>query len=72
MLFPYTMISTRFLGTITTPFIVLALIQFPAYGALIAATTRRWGPWTTLIPILGLHTFFAIVASSCRGASFYP
>lgn len=72
ILFPYTMFSTRFLDRITTPFIVLALGQFPTYGVLVAATTRRWGPWTMLIPLIALHTLFAIAASFGRGGSFYP
>ena len=32
VLFPYTMLSTFLLGSITTPFALLAVAQFPLYG----------------------------------------
>jgi hypothetical protein len=41
-LFPYTMLLTRVSGdTITMPLIVLALAQFPTYGAVIGACSHR-------------------------------
>lgn len=33
LLFPYTMLSAFLFGSITVPFILLALAQFPLYGA---------------------------------------
>jgi hypothetical protein len=42
LFFPYTMLLTRVAGdTITLPLIVLALAQFPIYGAVIGACARR-------------------------------
>ncbi len=32
ILFPYTLLSTSFFDSITPPFIILAIIQFPLYG----------------------------------------
>ena len=41
ILFPFTMLSTSVFQSITFPFIVLAIIQFPAYGFLIGRQTRQ-------------------------------
>jgi hypothetical protein len=40
LFFPYTMLSTHLFEIITTPFILLALVQFPFYGLLLA-----YGAW---------------------------
>lgn len=43
VLFPYTMISASILGTITSPFILLSIVQFPIYGfALGVANKKGW------------------------------
>lgn len=36
ILFPYTMLSTSLFESITTPFILLAIVQFPLYGLILA------------------------------------
>lgn len=72
VLFPYTMISTRFFGSITPPFMVLAVIQFPVYGAVIAWAGDRGGKWKVLAAIAAVHAVAAILAGYGRGAGFYP
>jgi hypothetical protein len=41
MLFPYTMLSTFVFDSITVPFIVLAIIQFPLYGIALGYANQR-------------------------------
>ena len=41
MLFPYTMLSTFVFDSITVPFIVLAIIQFPLYGVTLGYANQR-------------------------------
>ena len=55
VLFPYTMISALLLGTITVPFILLAIIQFPIYGFALGVANRKG--WFVLVAgfILFLH-----------------
>ncbi len=41
ILFPYTMLSTFLFESITAPFILLAIIQFPLYGFILAFASER-------------------------------
>jgi hypothetical protein len=41
ILFPYTMLSTFLFASITAPFILLAIVQFPLYGLLLAFAGER-------------------------------
>jgi len=41
LLFPFTMLSTIPFGSITTPFILLAIAQFPAYGMILGCANER-------------------------------
>jgi hypothetical protein len=41
LLFPYTMLSTAVFDSITFPFIVLAIIQFPLYGIALGYANQR-------------------------------
>ena len=53
MLFPITMLSSIVFGSITPPFIVLAIAQFPLYGWLLGMGLRSDTPRATLwLPIL--------------------
>jgi len=38
--FPYTMLSTAFFHSITTPFILLAVLQVPIYGLIVAFASK--------------------------------
>jgi len=72
VLFPYTMVSTRFLDGITMPFVALALIQFPVYGFAVAWMRERYGHWRSSGGVLALHVVAALVAIYARGDAFYP
>jgi hypothetical protein len=41
ILFPYTLLSTSVFGSITPPFIILAIIQFPIYGVALGYATEK-------------------------------
>ena len=41
ILFPYTLLSTTIFNSITLPFIVLALIQFPVYGFVLGSANEQ-------------------------------
>ncbi len=41
ILFPYTMLSTFLFQSITVPFILLAILQFPFYGLILAFASER-------------------------------
>lgn len=60
--FPYTMLTTVFLGKITLPLIVVAIVQFPLYGAIVAVGARRSRCWQTLAVIVPLHALMAGIA----------
>jgi hypothetical protein len=62
LLFPFTMLSTRVFGSIVAPFILLAIIQFPAYGFILgAANVRR----TMFLPAIGLLLLHSVAVVSC-------
>lgn len=44
LLFPWTMLPAVFLGSMTVPFITLAIIQYPAYGLILGLCTRQMPP----------------------------
>ena len=41
ILFPYIMLSTSLFNSITPPFIILAIIQFPVYGLVLGYADER-------------------------------
>jgi hypothetical protein len=59
ILFPYTMALATMVGHITPVLMGLALIQFPAYGAVVAFTKASARIWWSL---LGLHAGAAAIA----------
>jgi len=60
ILFPFTMASTYIWGTITLPFIILAIVQFPFYGWLTgcAIVDRKWKAPAWIVG--GVHLALAI------------
>lgn len=65
LLFPLTMLSTAALGSITAPFVLLAVIQYPIYGWIVGNALRpeksRLGMWLVLtIHLVSLALFFLI------------
>ena len=60
VLFPYTMLSTLIFESITVPFMVLAIIQFPLYGIALEIARRRRRFLYTSAGLSALH-FLAVV-----------
>ncbi len=60
--FPYTMLSTFLFESITIPFIIIAIIQFPFYGLILAFATKKKN-LGLLIILLGLVHFLASASS---------
>ena len=63
MLFPYTMLSTVVFDSITVPFIVLAIIQWPLYGAALGYANQR-GRFVRVVILLGVVHGLAWLAMS--------
>ena len=59
--FPFTMLSTILFGSITGPFIVVAIVQFPLYGLLIGTANelRRVGRYATALVFVHLSAVIA-------------
>lgn len=72
LLFPYTMLSTRYVAGISVPFGLLALFQFPVYGALIGWAIPRSRAKVIIWTIITVHALAALAAVLGRGQSFYP
>lgn len=73
ILFPYTMLSTALFDEVTVPFSLLALVQFPLYGA-IAGSVRAPRPTrsalSAAVVIHGIAALGALIV--LRGGSFDP
>src|SRR5438874_193743 len=61
LLFPFTMFSTIFFGSITEPFITLALIQYPAYGVISGFANRKNRLLLASAIVFTIHGVMAVV-----------
>ena len=61
ILFPYTMLSTIFFGSITPPFVVLAVVQIPLYGMVFGAASAK-DRYFSLVGVLVLLHILMVVA----------
>jgi len=61
MLFPFTMLSTVVLDAITTPFSIVAVVQFPLYGLILwlGLIRNRAGSVAPTLAVLHLIAAFA-------------
>jgi hypothetical protein len=65
LFFPHTMLLTRLTDdSITVPLIILALAQFPLYGAIIGVTGSRNSAALTAALLLVVHVVAAIICFS--------
>jgi len=65
VLFPCTMLLTRMAGdTITLPLLVLALAQFPCYGATIGFAASKGRTALALVPLLAAHVAAVVLCFS--------
>ncbi|HVE57228.1 MAG TPA: hypothetical protein VNB22_10400 [Pyrinomonadaceae bacterium] len=58
ILFPYTMLSTFFFQSITVPFILLAIAQFPLYGLVFALGSEKGKLLNSIVLLSIFHTLF--------------
>jgi hypothetical protein len=70
ILFPYTMLSTLAFRSITTPFILLAILQFRLYGVALGWANQRHKIVLAGASISALHIVAAIVALLLCSDSF--
>jgi hypothetical protein len=69
LLFPFTMLSTLALGSITPPFVLLALAQFPAYGWLVGNSVRR-SRWPDALGVSLAHIVATVLNFVILNANF--
>jgi hypothetical protein len=62
LLFPFTMLSTIPFGSITVPFILLAVAQFPAYGMILGRANEKGKFMHAAVVMLAVHV---LAAASC-------
>jgi hypothetical protein len=70
LLFPLTMLSTSVFGSITVPFIVLAVAQYPAYGVVLGLANAKSRLATTLRTVILAHTLLAGLCLVALDANF--
>jgi hypothetical protein len=66
ILFPYTMLSEPLLGKIYLPFLLLAVVQFPLYGVILAFAGKSKKFGAAVIGLLALH-FLTLVLCLIAG-----
>jgi hypothetical protein len=68
ILFPYTLLSTAVFNSIT-PFIILAIIQFPLYGIVLGHANEkgRFGPVAILLCLVSPKYLYGVVGSLPKG-----
>ena len=71
-LFPWTMMSTSVTKSITQPFIVVGIVQYPAYGIILdcARATGRFMP--AALTLLAAHFSAMMLAFAISNPSFTP
>ncbi len=73
LFFPYTMLSTFHFGIINLPFVVLAIVQFPLYGAVIGIAGGRGKTLHVSAVIALVHLIVAVMCFlMLEGGSFDP
>jgi hypothetical protein len=71
ILFPYTMLSTAFLGRVTAAFAIVALVQFPLYGALVGSVRSSRLRLRAVAILVAIHVAVALCSMVLlRGGSF--
>ena len=70
VLFPYTMLSALAFGTISVPFLLLAVIQFPLYGLTLGAAAKRGRLLSALLVLAAVHALSAAASFFEHGENF--
>ena len=68
--YPYTMLSAIALKSITIPFMVVAVFELPAYGAVLGTSWSRGNLKLYSIGLLFLHTSAVITCFAIRSENF--
>lgn len=69
-LFPWTMLSTVFLSSITASFIALAIIQYPTYGLILGLANRSVRLSRAPVVLISVHTLLAVVCLALPNQNF--
>lgn len=71
VVFPYTMLSTLAFESITRPFIILAIIQFPLYGVALGLASRkhRFAHMAIALPVIHLLAVMILFLSGSENFS---
>ena len=73
LFFPYTMLSTSYIDVISLPFVVLAIAQFPLYGAVIGISGGRGKMFHVSAVIVSVHLIAVVMCFLLlEGGSFDP
>jgi ABC-type methionine transport system permease subunit len=70
LLFPFTMLSTILFGSITVPFILLAVAQFPAYGVILGHANEKGGFMRAACAVLTVHALAVVACLTWIGENF--
>ncbi|AKQ44581.1 hypothetical protein TH63_01290 [Rufibacter radiotolerans] len=70
VLFPFGLISILLFKIITTPFIILAILQYPLYGFFIDLTEDFKKQKKVIISIVLLHIVLAVLILIFRGSNW--
>ena|ERR671912_57096 len=70
ILFPFTMLSTFLFQSITAPFILLAIVQFPLYGLTLALASGRKRLASLAIGLAVVHILAAVLCLFLASENF--
>ena len=62
VLYPYSLLLTRLTGSLSMPFVILAVAQFPAYGWLFGMARSRGTKWH--IAAIAIHIVSVLITFS--------
>jgi hypothetical protein len=69
ILFPFTMLAAVLLGSITAPFVLLAVAQFPIYGLVLGAANKKGRMALAPAVLVATHVIFAVGCFIAPGES---
>jgi hypothetical protein len=66
-LFPFGLVGSLFFDGITTPFIIIAFLQYPAYGLIIDSVKKSGKNQWLLFLVLFIHILLAMIVTGMTG-----
>lgn len=70
ILFPFSLLSARVFGSITNPFIALAIVQFPLFGLILANANAKGRYLPSLVTLLIVHSLAVAACFLLLGENF--